>query len=258
MKNKKRYIVILLLFVIWGIVFVYLVNKENLRSEKSVTQYVLINQFNLWKYSNLKWEKLNYIVDEDKVSKEINWKKYDIYVGNQYFNTLDYVLKNGEEFYFDDDTHSYEVNQEKVLFNVGSYLKLKEFYSTNFSEGDINIINDILVKYDHSGNNLTVQKKYFIDEDNAIYILSNYPSFYPKYQSDLFYFIFYRRNSKNYLLVDIDYVENVSSYKLTWVMDAKSKYDNFILSYTCEEATCYDMYEYKRGKYERVIGTLPN
>ncbi len=256
MKNKKRYIIIVLCFVIWGIVFVYLVNNENLRIARSVTQYVLIDKFNLWKYSDLKWEKLDSVVNYDDVSKEINWKKYNIYVNNQYFNTLDYVLKDGVEYYFDDDIRSYEINQEKILLNEDSYLKLKEFYSTNFKEEDIEISNEILLKYNHSSDNLTVQKKYLIDEENAIYIFSNYPSYYPDNQFDLFYFVFYRRNSKNYLLLDIDYVENVSSYKLSWVMNTKSKYDNFILSYTCEEATCYDMYEYQKGKYAKVIGTL--
>lgn len=252
---RRRYLIIFLCFVIWGIIFIYIVNYENLRIQKNASQYILIDLFNYWKCENLKWEKLDAINDYDNVSEEINWKKYDIYVNNQYYNTLDYVFMNGKEYYFDDDTHSYEIPKEKVLFNEGSYFKLKNFELASFSEEDNNILEDMLNKYHHFSNNLTVRSKYLIDDENAIYIASNYPNYYPQNQENLFYFVFYRRGNKNYLLVDIGYIENLSNYKVSWVVNAKSKYDNLILSYTCEEATCYDMYEYQKGKYIKVIGT---
>ena len=255
MKNIKKYIIVLLFIMVWIIIFALAVRSGNKQEEKNTTQYVLIDPFNYWKYTNQKWENIDSINDFDKVTEEINWKKYDIYVNNQYFNTLDYVLKNGQEYYFDDDTHSYEVPQEKLLLNEGSYFNIKEFYLDNFLNNDLNIVNEFLNKYNHSSNNLTVQQKYSIEDNKSIYIISNYPDNYPEDDSGLFYLVFYRQDNKNYLLVDMGYAENVSNYKLAWVLNTESKLDNFILSYTCEEATCYDMYEYQKGKYLKVIGT---
>ena len=251
----KRIIIALLLFVIWIGILVYITDSEKIRIQKKNAQYVLIDQFNYWKYVDSEWVKLDSVNDFDSVAEEINWKKYDIYINNKYFNTLEYVLMEGQEYYFDDNDHSHEINQEKILFNNDTYLQLKEFNLIDFSNEDINIVKKILNKYSHSFDDVTIKNKYMIDDNNSIYIISNYTNLSSKYNSDLFYLAFYRRNSKNYLLMNIGNEANVSDYKLAWVLDEKNKYDNFILSYTCEDTICYDMYEYKNGKYVKIIST---
>ena len=216
----------------------------------------MINPFNYWKYNNLEWEKMDTILNFDAVEEEINWKEFNIYINNQYYKTLDYVLMNGEEFYFDDNTKSYNVDGEKILLSKKSYFQLKNYSVVTFSKEDISIVSNFLKKYHHSFSDLRVKNKYIISSTESLYVVSNYYDGYvDNGNSSIFYTIFYRNKSRDYLLTDIEGSSLVHSYQLKWILDIDNRYDNFILSYTCEEAICYDMYQYKRGKYIRVIGS---
>jgi len=251
MKKIKKYIILIICFVVWIGLLVYFNNKENIKSQKNIPQYVLIDQFHYWKYINNKWINIDSINDFETVEKEINWNEYDVYINNQYYNTFDYVLMNYEEFYFDDDIKSHEITQDKLLLNHDSYLKLKNFSTQSFFDEDVEIVSNFMNRYNYSVGDVAVKNKYVIDDDNVIYILSNYREYS---RDDIFYLVFYRRNNRNYLLVNNDDANNILYYDLFSVLDTKNKYDNIILSYGCEDSVCYDMYEYNKGKYVKVIG----
>lgn len=253
--NKKRIFILVLCLLIWGFIFFYIVISENNKNRRSVTQYVLINPFNYWEYTNLEWKKIDTVLDFDYVDEHVNWQKFNIYRGNEYYKTLDFVYRGGEEFYFDDNSHSYEIPGEKILFNRDSYIKLVDFGDTSFNSEDLGVVDSFLKKYHYSTVGLTIQRKYIINSQDSLYVVSNYPSSIVNNGDNLFYIVFYRRNNKNYLLVNRGFVEDLSSYKLSWVLDIGIKNCNFILSYNCGEAICYDMYEYVKGKYIKVIGT---
>ena len=254
----KRLFVLLLFFLIWGILFSLIVQYENDKNSRAVSQYVVINSFDVWKYSNFKWSKFDYAVDFDAVNEEINSKKYNIYVNNYFYKKLTYYIRDGEEYFFDDNIHSYNISQEKIMFNASSYFQLKKFDSRVFSDDDLEYVSNVLSKYHHFYDNINVNKKYFINDNNIIYIISNYPSNYVDDDKlDFYYFVFYKRGNKNYVLVDLDYHYHISDYMLKWVIDIKNNnFLNFVLSYKCEETVCYDMFQYQKGKYERVVGTL--
>ncbi len=248
--NKLRNILILLLvFCVWGMLYLFVLNKEKGNVSSLDSQYILIDPFSCWEYSSSKWNRLSFLDDKIEVSKLINWKKYDIYVNNQYYNTLQYVVKDGEEFYFDDDTHSYEINSSKIMFNKGSYFKVKEFSLSNLSSDDEKVINNMLEKYNFVDKNITISNKYYIDENNSIYVVSNYTGIYSVDSKGLFYLIFYKSKYRTYLLLKTGYKENVADYKLSWVIDTKSKFYNFVVSAQCEQSMCYWLYGYQKGKY---------
>lgn len=255
MKKIRNIIFVIVLLIIWLFIYIFVVNKDELRTQKSVSQYILINQFTCWRYTNSKWKSLSYTTDELNTSQELNWKKYDIYINNQYYNTLDYVVKNGQEFYFDDNTHSYEINDEKIMFNKNSYLKLINFNKVNLSNDDDAIIGKILKKYNFENQEVTMKDKYSIDGGNAgsIYFLSNHTGKYSVDSLHEFNLIFYRVNGTNYILVNTGFVDHRSMYRLAFVVDVKNKFNNFVIAATCESGSCYWMYEYKNGKYLNVI-----
>ncbi len=256
MKKIKNIVLMIILLFIWIVLYLFVVNKDKIANQKSVSQYILINQFTCWRYTNSKWTSLSYATDEFNTSKELNWKKYDIYIQNQYYKTLDYVVKDGKEFYFDDNTHSYEINDEKIMFNKGSYLKLKDFNQSELTSDDEVIIGNILNKYKISDENLTVKDKYVIENDAALYVVSNYTGSYPVDSKNMFSLVFYRKNNINYVLIKNGFIEHVNSYRLAFVVDAKNKFDNFIISATCESGPCYWMYEYHKGKYTNMNETV--
>lgn len=251
MKKIKKYIILIICFVVWIGLLIYFNNKENIKFQRNIPQYVLIDQFHYWKYVDSEWINIDSINDFETVEKEINWNEYDVYINNQYYNTFDYVLMDYEEFYFDDDIKSHEITQDKLLLNHDSYLELKNVSNDNFSDDDVEIVSSFMNKYNYSVNDVAVKNKYIIDEDNVIYILSNYREYS---RDDIFYLVFYRRNNKNYLLVNNSDANNIFYYELFSVLDTKNKHDNIILSYGCEDSVCYDMYEYNKGKYVKVIG----
>lgn len=251
MRSIKKYIILIICFVAWIGLLIYFNNVDKAKSLKKVPQYILIDQLHYWKYVDEEWSSIDSIKDFRTVEKEINWHKYDIYVNNQFYNTFDYVLMDYEEYYFDDNTKSYEITQDKLLLNHDSYLKLKNFNTDSFSDEDVEIVSNFMNKYNYSVNDVAFKSKYVIDEDNVIYIVSNYREYSIE---DIFYLVFYRKNNKNYLLVNNSSSNNIFYYDLYSVLNTKNKFDNIILSYGCEDSVCYDMYEYNRGKYVKVIG----
>lgn len=255
MVNKKRVFILLFCFLVWGFIFFYLVIDENVKARRSVTQYVLINPYNYWEFTDLKWKKIDSILDFDYVDKYLNWKKFDVYQKNDYYNTFEFVYRKGNEYFFDNDSHSHEINQEKILFNKGSYFKLVDFDEDVFNDTDLSVVDSFLKKYNYSVAGLTVQKKYVINDDECLYIVSNYSSSFTNNTDNLFYVAFYRNGNNNYLLFKLGYVEDLSSYRLAWVLNIQDKKYNFILSYNYGEGKIYDMYQYVKGKYVKVIGT---
>ncbi len=249
MNKIKSFLILFIVFFAWVMLYLFFVNQEKDSKLSSEPQYILINPFSCWEYRSSEWRRLSFLNNKTEVSKLINWKKYDIYVNNQYYNTLQYVVKNGEEFYFDDDTHSYEINNNKIMFNKGSYFKIKNFSLSNLLSDDKKAINTMLKKYNFLNKNITVSNKYYIDENNSIYVVSNYTGIYSVDSNDLFYLVFYKNKHKTYLLLNTGYKENVSDYKLSWIIDTKSKFYNFIISAQCEQSMCYWLYGYQKGKY---------
>lgn len=253
MKKIRNIIFVLILLVGWMFIYIFIVNKDEVRTQKSVSQYILINQFTCWKYTNSKWKSLSYTTDEFNTSQELNWKKYDIYINNQYYNTLDYVVKNGQEFYFDDNTHSYEINDEKIMFNKDSYLKLINFNKVDLFSDDEVIINKILRKYRFFDEEITMKDKYSIDgDDGVIYFVSNHTGKYMTDSQQEFNLMFYRVNGINYILINTGFIEHRNSYRLAFVVDAKNKFNNFVIAANCEGGSCYWMYEYKKGEFVSV------
>jgi Ca2+/Na+ antiporter len=245
---KKKEALIILLCIVAFIILIFL-NAQNYNSNEEIPQYIIIDNKIYWKYQYKDWANLDMTLNKEEVSNEINWQDYKIYVNNEYVNTLKYVFMNGKSYFFNDSNDEVDISSNNILFNKDTYLKLSEYNNAVLTNNDYNIINDILSKENRDSNNLTTIKKYNIKDNFDIYILSNY-SEENIINNTAFNFIFYKINNINKILVDEDLSLENYNYNLSYLLNVSSKYDNIILSYTCEEETCYSMYQYNSDKTE--------
>jgi hypothetical protein len=255
---KKRTIVLVIIgIVVWGLFFIVLKNKEKETNYSNTAQYVIIDNFYYWKYQKLQWQVLDNILDPTSTATEINWKNYDVYVDNKYLNTYKYVLMNDKSYFFDNDDNEIDVSETNILLSKNSNFNLKKFNEISFDDNDYNIVKNILNNKNYNYNDLTIKKKYTIATNNNIYILSNYDGLNNDIdESSIYYIVFLRINKKNYILVDTTYSELAYNYDLAYVLNINNnKINNIILSYTCDEDICYDMYQYNDNKFEKVIGS---
>lgn len=249
-KNIKLIILITLCIAIWG-ALIFIFNKKEQEEKKiSAPQYLLLDNNYFWKYENSNWTELTTEDDYD----EFNWKKFDIYTNNKYYNTYKYVTRDGKSYYFDDDNNEFEVPQHNILLNKDTYFNLKKYTELSLDSSDSKIITNILKENNHSSDNLTIQKKYSISSNFNIYVISNYFETAEE-NSNIFYVVFCQINSDTYLLINKSYSDEVNSYDLAWVLDTNKKYNNIIVSYTCDTDICYDMYQYDDNKFKKVIGS---
>ena len=248
-KNKQLIILGIILIAIWGLVILVFKKEEKQQEVLSETQYIILDDNYFWKYKSNNWSKLY----TEEQYEEFNWKKFDIYTSEGYYNTYKYVVMNSKTYYFDDDNNEYNVPNNNILLNNNSYFELKKYNLNEFNDNDYKIVSDYLEKNNRDSSNLTVKKKYKLTENNNIYVVSNYNKNLKN--QDSYYFVFSRIQNKNYLLINKNYLEDYISYDLAWILDINDKYNNIILKFNCDKDICYDMFQYKNETYTKVIGS---
>lgn len=244
--KKKKNIVIIIMIIIW-IILILIFSKEYIQSNKEeIPQYMILNGKYFWQYQNSDWVDLF----ETKELESINWKKFDIFVDNNYYNTYNYVInKNYESYLFDDNEQTQEVPDTYTLINENSFLSLVKYSEVELTSKDNEIILKFLNKNNFHDKDYSVAKKYIINEDEFIYIVTNYEE--NLIEEDIYYTTFYRRNNKNYM---ISKSKNPYNYDLYSIIDINRKFKNIILKFQCYHTYCYDMYQYTDNGYEKVIG----
>ena len=171
MRNKKKYMIVLIAVILFGIIMFLLFGVNNIRgNQKSTT--LIVGDDTVWYYAEKKWMHLT----SSKSIHDLEWKKYQVYLDNQ--KVGDYYLWHDDKWYaFDDDKNAVPLN--------GELLAIKSNYSIPVLGGreenveDSTYINQIL-----SDNNLslsshfTVKYKVLFDIDSdgveeEFYVISN-------------------------------------------------------------------------------------
>ena len=256
MKNKKFWVLLFIFILLCLVLTIIFINKREDEKIHSGLQYVYIDDLHCWEYGNHVFKKRDVVLNANNVLKNINWKDFDVFVGNKYQNTYKFVYTNGNEYLFDDNDESYEVPNNKILVNKGSYFKFNKFKNDSITSDDNDVINKLLKSINRSSDNLLIKRKYNISFNEDIYILSNYNEAYVDDDIDinnLYNVIFYRKNYKNYILLNSGYVEGDFSYDLSWILDTKDDFNTFIFSYNCYEIVCYNLFYYDGGSFVNAI-----
>lgn len=253
--DKKSWFLLFVL-VILALVFIIIVSRQGEKKNQGAS-YVIFNNFIYAKFHNDNWTKL----DRDQMN-EINWKKFDIYGDDGKINTYSYVVNNDKFYYFDDNSDSYRIDEEVILFSQNSAVSFSDFDKVEFNNKDYENVDKFLKKHNHSAKDLTIYSKYQISKNSCLYIVSNAVIDSEEQNSnDVYYVVIYRLNGKDYLLVDENYLDDYITYDLKWVLQENgSKYYNLVLRYNCDEDICYDMFRYNinHKNYERVISSYDN
>lgn len=243
MKKIKKIILICLIFLLWLSVAIYSYNEKVRLEKEKIPQVIIINNNYFWKYESGIWNKLSLKKDTDLY----NWKKFDIYVDNKYYNKYKYTFTNGKGYFWNNDNKSQSIPSKSVLLNDNSYLSICDYEKVSLNENDNQIISKFSKKNKINYNEIAMKEKYNITEDSSIYIISNY---YDNIDYDeVYYIVFYRKNKKNYFITKGNSEQN---YKLHIVLDINRKFPNIVLEYYDEDVLDYEMYQYDGKKYNNV------
>ena len=245
MKKIRNIIIIIIILGIWGWLITIFYKEKVQLSKEETPQYVVLDGNYFFEYENGKWDNLSLDNEYDL----INWKKFDIFIDNIYYNTFNYVVNdNHNSYFFNDDNISHDVPESYVLINDDSFLSIIEYNQVEFMDEDYEIATDFLESHNFRDIDLTRVKKYYIPGDGYVYVVYNYKD--TTNLDDIYHVVFYRRGNKNYMIAKGNYEFN---YDLHTVLDINKKFNNFILSYTCYDGLCYEMYQYKDGNYVNVL-----
>ena len=239
----KKIILICFIFLLWLGVVIYSYNEKIRLEREKIPQVLIINSNYFWKYQFGTWNKLSLKNDTDLY----NWKKFDIYVDNKYYNTYKYTFTNGKGYFWDNNNKSQYIPSKNVLLSDNSYLSLYDYKKVSLGEIDNQIILKFSKKNKIDYNDITIKEKYYITEDSNVYIISNY---YDDIEYDeVYYIVFYRKNNKNYFITKGNAEQN---YKLHIVLDINKKIPNIVLEYYDEEVLDYKMYQFDGKAYNNV------
>ena len=243
--NFKMIVLIIICVAAWGI-FIFI--SKNDSSSGNTSDYLIVNNYNVWSYSSGNWNKL--LVDSE--FDEINMSDFDVYSNNGFIGKYRYALKNNVAYYFDNDYNNMEFSDEVIAISSDSKISLINYSSSNVDDKSNDIVNSYLDKLKLSTLNVSYTK-YSLDSGD-IYFVTNMVD---GYNEDTFYVIFYRDSLFNKLIYNNKFVnEDFKYYDLAWILKIKKfGKNNIILRYECDRDICYDMYQYSNGKYELVIGS---
>ena len=254
----KKYVFLFVILGVWaGLLYlgVFIFNKNS----RKFDEFLIINQFNIWHYSESTWNKVDAVNREYLFDSEINEKKFKVFVNGKYYNTLMYIVnENNFEYFFDKNNKNYYIKPEdrKLSLKENTGFDVFDYRDSAISPDDMNIITDFLNEYNRTFDYLTVRKKYVIDDDKFIYILSNSPNNYTDKVEGLFNVAFYREADHNYLIYNYDYDKIKRGYDLYFSVDTKRKKPSFIVSHSYYESYGYELFEFEKDKYNKVIETI--
>ena len=171
MKNRKIYIFLILIFVVFFCVMFYLFGIDEMKSQKqSLT--VLLGHNTVWQYKGKQWLNLS----KNLSHYDLNWKKYHVYSNQEYVG--DYLLWHDDKWYAFDDNKEAILLEGDLLAYMGNY-KLSFYPFSEEEIEDYSSVYDVLKKYNVSlSSELTAayHVSFDFDQDGSLedfYIISN-------------------------------------------------------------------------------------
>ena len=172
MRDKKLYIVLLIILVVFGALMYYLFGRGYHKNDSH--EAIIITDNIVWSLSNNRWSNITNYNSLDK----LNWEEYNVYVNHE---------KLGNYYLWKDDNNWKVFDKEKKAVYVdGEVLGIKSNYNISVSKTNVVDVNDngifrqILEDNDIplSNSNYNSFNKIILDFDSdgieeEFYILSN-------------------------------------------------------------------------------------
>lgn len=245
-KKVPIIIIVILLLVIVLLLFVF--KKDLKNNSKVVSNYMIIGNDSIWKYTN-KWESSYY--------SDVDNNKMNVYVDNIYKG--EYVLKygNGWNLFLNDKYQQFSGSLIALSNNFGNVLNVD---INEIDDNDIIKVNEIL----HSNyvkSNFSLMEKVNVDLDNngVLDKIVNVSNLDIEDEDKYFNLVYIILNNKVYVLkkeiISKENYYNAPIYNIK-VLVKFSDYTNIVISkgYFSDAGKSGNiMYEKVNGKYELVI-----
>ena len=256
--KKKRYIVILVILIIYVLCIFLLGEKEDSFKYKNDELTIIIGESTIWKNNEGKWQNIT----EESAIEELNWLEYNVYIDNKKLGKY-YLWNDKEEWYiFDSNTKSVAKEGSLIAYQSNYTIKIKDFKSENIrnyynvqkileenkldKESQFTIAEEINLDIDNDSNNETL---YFIS--NAFPLDFN--------PSKIFSFVFMLKDGKIYQLynsVENNTINNGCKPYLSAVIDVDHD-NNYELVITCAEYSVEKptvmLYKLKDDEFKMLI-----
>lgn len=255
-KGKLKYIVIIAILVVYGIVMYFAFGVDETRERKAATT-LLVGNSAVWNYSSRDWMRVN----TPSLLSKLNWQKFKVYVDNQYLGK--YLVWQDDQWYlFDDNKNAIPYQGNLFAYQAGFDMDILDFDTTDIT--DYTYVQQVLKEHGLDINpqyTLANVSKVDFDKDGVLeefYVVSNVFAidFFPdKY----FSFVFMVDNEKIYMLYeDVDVNEGVNGCKPSLYTVADVDNDKqYELILTCakysNQTPLTMLYEFRDGAFEIEI-----
>lgn len=199
MKKKTRYIVLLVLLLIYFVAIFIFFGKDYLEKQNQET-IIIIGNNTIWKRQKQQWISYSSL----SAKQSLNWKLFNTYIGGKKLGKY-YLWNDGEKWYlFDKEKNAYNYNNELFAYKSNYKIDFKEFTTENVT--DYTYLKQLFKENNISEEGeLTVSSlsKIDIDNDGALenfYTFSNMFSYDIVQPKNNYSFVFMEKNNKLYMI----------------------------------------------------------
>lgn len=197
-KGKFKYIVLILLLIIYAIAMFLAFGVDEMK-EREASTTIVVGSGVVWNYSSRSW--LNYNTPE--LLNKVNWNKFNVYVDNEKLGNY-YIWIDDKTYLFDDNREAVNYQGNLFAYSADYLIDIIPFSVENIE--DYTYVNQVLDKYNITDRQFTLANVSSIDfdQDGALedfYIVSNVfaMDFFPdKY----FSYVFMVDDEKIYMLYE--------------------------------------------------------
>lgn len=168
MRNKKTYIILIVIILIFFAVMFLVFGIDNIRQEKYTTTIIIDNDI-VWSLRKKKWS--NY----HSYSK-LNWKEFNVYVDNKKFGNY-YLWHNDKWYLFDSKKNAINYDGRLIAYRSNYKMNIYDYNIENIE--DFTYVNEVLMDNNISNvDEYTAKNKVSLDYDNDgeiedFYLVSN-------------------------------------------------------------------------------------
>lgn len=172
MKKNLRYIILILILVVYFLVLYLFIGKDYVKEGKLATR-IVIGEHTVWQLENRKW--LNISKNETK-TKELNWQEFNVFINSKEIGKY-YLWKNDSWYLFDKEKNAFQYQGNLFAYQANYGINLYGFKEEKVTSDSY--IQEVLIGNNFSLDmNLTVSTvvKYDFDSDSeeeSLYLISN-------------------------------------------------------------------------------------
>lgn len=258
MKKKARYIILIILLLIYSMAIFIFFGKDYLKKQAQETIIVIGNN-TIWKRQKQQWTSYSSL----SAKQSLNWKTFNTYIGGKKLGKY-YLWNDGEKWYlFDNEKNAYSYNEELFAYKSNYNISVKEF--TTEDTNDYTYLKQLLKENNISEEGeLTISNLSKIDIDNDgtlenFYVFSNIFNSEVEQPKNNYSFVFMEKNNKLYMIYSL-VDENVGLSGCLPIISYALDVDNDNVNEIVLNCSQYDelppintLYKFEKDKFVEIV-----